>query len=126
MQEKAQEKKSGFGMPRILKELDMFGGPLPTFNIRGKSIVQTHAGGLVSLAILITTLFFAAFKLTALKDRRNPEINIYVEKDAFHNTDRFNVREKNFRMAFGFTDYFIKELKNDKTYIKWYARYFEK
>ena len=39
MKKKTLAKKSGIGMPRFLKKLDMFGEPLPSFNIRGKSII---------------------------------------------------------------------------------------
>jgi len=53
----------------------MFGAPIPSFNIRGKTTVKSFTGGSVSLAIIFIVFLFAALKLTHLFSKHNPSIN---------------------------------------------------
>ena len=52
----------GVVLPKILQTMDMFGEPLPTFNIKGKSEVRTHCGGCLSMALIFTVIMFATLK----------------------------------------------------------------
>ena len=40
-----------FGLPQFVKNLDMFGAPIPTFNFRGREDVKTSAGASASVII---------------------------------------------------------------------------
>ena len=43
--------------------MDKFGKPMPTFNIGGKTVIQTLVGGLCSFFILLITFVFGLLKL---------------------------------------------------------------
>ena len=47
----------------VLKKFDMFGKPLPTFNLKGQISVHTMAGGLLTFAIMIVILIYSTIKL---------------------------------------------------------------
>ena len=51
------------GLPQFVKNLDMFGAQVPTFNIRGKDVVKTSAGACASIIISVLTLIYALLKL---------------------------------------------------------------
>ena len=78
---------SDTGLPKMLLTLDMFGEPLPMFNIKGKSDVRTHCGGCLSIAIIFSTVAFALTKLEHLLERHNPTVNIFTIDDAYDETD---------------------------------------
>ena len=70
-------------MPNMLLTLDMFGSPLPSFNIKGEDTVRTHFGGCVSFIIMFVAFLFATLKLQHLLSRHNPSVNYFVERDAY-------------------------------------------
>lgn len=51
-----------FSLAKLLKERDMFGKPIPAFNVRGKSKVNSMAGGLISLIIMIIMFLYSTLK----------------------------------------------------------------
>ena len=57
---------SKVALPRMLLTMDMFGEPLPTFNIKGESDVRTHCGGCISITIIYIVFYFAAVKMQHL------------------------------------------------------------
>ena len=124
MQDLSTEKKGyELPMPRMLKTLDLFSTPLPGFNIKGKESVPTFAGGLLSLVIIYISLMFAALKMLHLWSRHNPQVNTFVEKDAFGTEDVFYPAKEGFMLAFTLQDYFSKQSKYDPKYLKWFAKY---
>ena len=50
----------------MLKKIDIFGAPVPNFNLRGKSHVKTYAGGMVSIVITFVVLIFGLTQLKKL------------------------------------------------------------
>ena len=48
---------------RILKEIDIFGAPVPGFNLNGKQSINTHTGGCISIIIISIVLIFGTNKL---------------------------------------------------------------
>ena len=65
----SEPRKSHLGLPKMLLTLDMFGAPLPAFNMQGEDTVRTHCGGCISLAIMYVTFLFATLKLQQLQNR---------------------------------------------------------
>ena len=47
---------------KLLSRVDMFGAPMPTLNVKGKTDVKTMIGGLMSVLILGLTFAFALLK----------------------------------------------------------------
>ena len=61
-----------FAMPKFLKSVDMFGAPIPNFNMRGRAEVKTSRGACISIVIFTLTLLFGLLKLQHLFLRKNP------------------------------------------------------
>ena len=95
----------GAGLPKVLLTIDMFGEPLPTFNIKGQSDVRTHCGGCLSTLVILTATAFAIVKLQHLLEKHNPTVNIFTKKDALDETEIWRANEQeHFMMAFAVTD----------------------
>lgn len=77
----------------MLLTLDMFKEPLPAFNIEGEGHIRTYCGGCVSLIIVYVLFLFAMLKLTHLMSRQNPQVNTYVEREAFDESDIWYVED---------------------------------
>ena len=117
------ERKHFFGMPGMLKTLDLFGAQVPAFNVRGRNTVSTHCGGCMSLAIMYITFVFATLKLQHLISHHNPSVNDYVEKNAFDHTVEYSPKEKKFKLALRVQNYLTGEMMNDTSFVKWFAEY---
>ena len=44
----------------MIEKLDLFSRPIPTFTVKGRSTISSPLGFLVSIAILVTIIIFAA------------------------------------------------------------------
>lgn len=80
--------------------MDLFGWPLPSFNMGGRREARTHAGGFISLIIFFFTLIYGLDKIGDLILRQNPQVTQYVEEEAYSIDDSFNMKDKSFMMAF--------------------------
>ena len=116
-----EKRKFYIGPPTMLKTIDMFGAPLPGFNLGGEDTIKTYCGGLLSSFIIMITLLFASLKLNHLLSRYNPQVNDYVEKSHFDHTDIYSPREHDFRMAVRIENYLTGEMKHDSNMVKWFA-----
>ena len=87
-----------FGLPQFVKNIDMFGAQVPTFNLRGREDVKTSAGALASMVIIVLTFLFGLLKLQYLVERKNPSIVANTRNLAFG--ERFNTGSDDFMMAF--------------------------
>ena len=92
--------RSDSSFPKVLRKVDIFGAPLPSFNLNGAEAVKTNIGGCISLLIITITLLFGLRKIQEMLMRRNPEIMQFVLENAYDVSDKFNTREENFMMAF--------------------------
>ena len=66
----------------FIQRIDLFARDLPTFNIGGQKRAGNVIGGILSMAILYLTFIFALTKLLHLAERRNPQVNTYLRKEA--------------------------------------------
>ena len=85
-------------MVGFVKNLDVFSNSLPSFNIDGKTKVNTWMGAVCSIIIFILTSAFGLLKLQHLVTRRNPamsEATEQVDADA-----TFSLDSEEFTMAF--------------------------
>ena len=103
-------------MPKFLKNADMFGAPIPNFNLRGRAEVKTSCGACISIVIFMLTFLFGVLKLQHLLTRKNPLITqntIPLEAG-----ERFDTGSDDFMMAFAVED--KKGVpKNDTQYLRW-------
>ena len=76
-------------MPKFLKSVDMFGAPVPNFNMRGRAEVKTSCGACISMVIFILTLLFGMLKLQHLVVRKNP--SIVTNKIPLEAGERFDI-----------------------------------
>ena len=117
-----QHKARQFGLPQFVKNWDMFGAHVPTFNIRGRSVVKTSFGACASILILVLTLLFALLKLQYLVEKKNPTIS--TNTSILDGSERFNTGSESFAMAFAF-EKLGSEYRIDNNYIRWMVRFFE-
>ena len=89
-----------------LKKLDLFGQPLPAFNLKGKSEVNTFCGSMVSLLLIYVVIMFGTLKLTHLLSHHGPTINTFMQKNAFTSEDIYNSVENDFMVAVTLEDYY--------------------
>ena len=88
-------------MFKFLKELDMFGAPVPGVNMQGKTEQKTVLGSMISIIIIGLTLFFALFKLQHMLIRKSPQVTTLVEEEGVPPDERFDLTDPaNFMMAF--------------------------
>ena len=59
-------------MQNFFKKIDIFGKPLPSFNLKGETKVPTLAGGLVTFMIICVFLTYGCLKFFHLIERANP------------------------------------------------------
>ena len=59
----------------ILRSFDMFGLPIPAFNIKGQDKIKTKVGGLLSALVMTLTLGYAITGIYDIKNKANPIIN---------------------------------------------------
>ena len=52
--------------------MDIFGAPLPTFNLAGQTIVKTATGGVISFIVFVVFFVYGTLKLTHLINKYNP------------------------------------------------------
>ena len=83
-------------------------------------------GGLLSLAILMLTLFYATDTFIKMFEGSDPTISQNVIQDYYTSTNELNlVNDTNFRFAFGWRPYgnaHDNKLKAESGLVKWIAR----
>ena len=109
---------------RLLKQMDAFGAPIPTFNLRGKKSVETAVGGIMTLLVGFLITFFALIKLQLMLQRNDTTIVKTIVEDEYTASNRYVPYEEGFTMAFGLQSWKTRANLDDPRYIKWVARYF--
>lgn len=110
-------------LDKVLAKGDSFSKKVPGFNIRGENRVATYIGGLATLWIFSTVLFYGLIKIIHLLTRHNPLINENIIANQFPKAYKVELNEIKFRAAFSFESYFSRETINDSRYVKWIAKY---
>ena len=108
----------------MLLDLDSYAQPLPTFNIGGASEVRTHCGGCISLIILLVVFLFATLKMQHLLSNHNPQVNTFLERDAFDESHIWKAeQDDDFMVAFTVTHFIDGTVKDDPNFVKWFVTY---
>ena len=58
-----QRRLKDWKLNSVVERLDVFGQPLPVFNLKGNSEVHTLAGGLLTLSIFIVFVIYGTIKM---------------------------------------------------------------
>ena len=98
-----KENKMKYVMPKFLKNVDMFGAPVPNLNVHGQAEVKTSCGACFSLVIFTLTLLFGMLKLQHLALHKNPSIT--TNTIPLEAGERFDIGSGDFMMAFAVTNY---------------------
>ena len=96
--------------------MDLFSEPVPTFNIAGKTSVQTRLGIFCSLLIFILTFAFSLLKLQHLIERKNPDLTTNTEP--LEGGEKFFLESDEFMMAVSLIDAKFTPLQYDPNYFK--------
>ena len=68
-------KESRWNVFNFLSSLDIYGLPIPSFNIKGKDKVQTVVGGFLSAIVITLTLGYSITGIYDVISKSNPLIN---------------------------------------------------
>lgn len=117
-------KYSGFHFKTVLKRIDLFGMPLPAFNLQGETVIRTKTGGIVTCIIMIILLAYGSFKLMQVFDPERPQVTYYTEKVAFDSEVKRDLNKINFKFAVSVENYFTRELRDSERYLKYFFRIF--
>ena len=71
--------KSSF--TNTVEKLDIFPASMPSFNVHGKSDVQTFFGASISFLIVSLTVLFALLKMQQLQQKKNPSVSKISSSD---------------------------------------------
>ena len=93
---------------------------MPGFTLGRQSEIKTLVGGLVSLLIMSTTLFFAMVKWNHLYEYKSPSITAFSQK--IDEGARFNPAQEEFMMAFTI-EHFQEGVKDDPRFVQWILNY---
>ena len=72
---KSSQNKPHWHVKNVIRDQDSFAKEVPSFTIDGQSKVNTTIGGLLSLAILILTLFYAIDTFIKLSEGSDPTVS---------------------------------------------------
>ena len=109
-----------------MKNFDWFGASLE-FNVKGQEKIKTWSGCFFTTIAMLLILGFAGLKLIHTVEKRNPTIFSTEEIDAYDSTFAIDIKEVNFKFAFGIRDYLDrKTFKIDPAYVKPVVKYLQK
>ena len=63
-----------------MRMFDMFGQPLPTFNVRGEEFLKTKFGAFVTMLLLTSIIMYGMLKFIQMESRANANISEYEER----------------------------------------------
>ena len=101
----------------FVKELDIFGNSVSSFNIGGQTVVKTVTGAFVTLTMYTLMFAFTTLKLEHLIERKNPIIStnlIPLEEGTTYSTD-----SDEFMMAFTAENYDTGKAISDPRFVRW-------
>ena len=105
-----------------MKRFDMFGSPLPGFNLKGSTKVSTNLGAALTFVTSVIVCIYAFSKLTLLSSVLGSNISTYHEESVTTAEDPMSLNERNFRIAFAFSGYRDKQIKHDPSYVRYIFR----
>ena len=112
------KRKTSWKIGSFLERNDLFGEPLPAFNIKGETTVNTVTGGILSVILVVILLAYGGLKFLHLYDKHNPQISEVTEKGVLDSSEIMNLNQEGFRFAFTIEGYLDKERKDDPAYVK--------
>ena len=57
-----QQYKDRFNIFYFIKKVDIFGEPIPDFNLAGRDVIKTTYGALISIVVLVITFMYGSMK----------------------------------------------------------------
>ena len=63
-----------------MRNFDMFGQPLPTYNVHGEELVKTKFGAVLTMLLLTSIMIYGMYKFIQMESRANANISEYVER----------------------------------------------
>ena len=86
---------SPWSVRSFLRECDIFGRPIPAFNIKGKDKVKTAIGGILSAMIMTITLGYTIMNFYDLILKTNPIVSQNSIKNYFGKDYVFELKDSN-------------------------------
>ena len=115
-------KASKNSFKKTVEKLDIFPASMPSFNVHGKSNVQTFLGACITFMIVSLVIIYAILKLQHLQQKKNPSVTIINSSDlSDFNPDFVLTTASNFQMAIGIEN-LDTGYKNDDKFFNMVAK----
>jgi len=101
---------------KIFDRLDVFGAPVPSFTLKGRSHQGTSIGCVVTILFAVLVISFSTFKFIRLMTHSNPQLSESRFTENFEDNVTLNI---NGTVAFGMQGFYDSENKNDSTFLTW-------
>ena len=79
-------------------------------------------GGLLTSLVAFIFFIYASLKLSHMLDKYNPNISEVKELNSYDSSERLNLNDVGFRIAFSVEGYLDSKLRNDHRYVKYMSR----
>ena len=109
-------------MPNVLKKIDIFGEPLPGFNVKGETAIPTLTGGICTFLIIIIFISYGSLKFIHLMEKRNPQVIQVTERGVFGSDDIIDLDDIGFKFAFTIENYASNERRDDPAFVKYIVK----
>ena len=97
--DKAKRRRSRF--IEQTEKIDVFGEPMPGFNLNGRDAVTSQVGVFASIIMICLVLVFMTVKFMVLAQRKAPLITNATIPSYYDNSLEWSWAENGYRMAFG-------------------------
>ena len=109
---------------KFLKNVDIFGEPVPSFKISGKGSIKTFTGALISMTIIFLTITFGLIKLQHLLQRKNP--TMISNMAPLEAGQEYSTAQDEFMIATVAENYNTGDGISDPRYVRWVTAYWQR
>ena len=67
----------------FIRNTDLYGVPVPSFNLKGEAEVKTVVGGLLTFSIILLVLYYASNTMIEVLERQNPIMSTVTIEDYY-------------------------------------------
>ena len=117
-------RRPNWHLKNVLTNHDMFGRPVPSFNLRGEDEVKTISGGIFTIILTLTILAYGSNKALELYRKNNPVVNVVKMPNAIDEDEIINIGESDFKFTFSLERSFAQFIADDPTFMRLRVRHY--
>ena len=116
--------KPNWHLQNVITNQDMFGRPIPSFNLKGEDEVKTITGGVLTIMLILTILAYGSNKALELFKKNNPVVNVVRKPNAIDEDEVINIGESDFKFTFSLERSFGSFIADDPVFMRWRVRHY--